>query len=56
MIEKELMIIDADALKRLNISVNEVVEYLENKKAMTLKPVHVKAHQYWKSHPAVSSS
>lgn len=48
--------LDANVLKRLNIGIDEVVEYIENKKAIDMKPVHVKAHQYWKNHPTVASS
>lgn len=54
--KKDVMIIDAQVLKRLKIRTSEVVEYIENKKASDMKPIHVMAHQYWKNHPAVASS
>lgn len=50
------MDINDEVLKRLNINPNEIVEYIENKKAITLKPIHVKAHYFWKNHPAVPTS
>ena len=49
------MDINDEVLKRLNINPNEIVEYIENKKVTSMKPIHVKAHQYWKNQVVASS-
>lgn len=47
--------IDAEVINRLNIDPNEIIEYIENKKAIEMKPIHVNAHQYWKNQVVASS-
>lgn len=46
--DKQEFIIDRCALKKLGIDPNEVIAYLENKKADTIRPIHVKALNFWK--------
>lgn len=53
---KDEVIINADTFKSLNIEMKEVIEYLENKKMLSMKPIHIKAYHYLKNQPAVASS
>lgn len=53
---KREMQIDAAAFKKMKIELSEVIEYIENKKASSLKPIHVNAYQYLKNQPTVASS
>lgn len=52
---KDLLIIDAEAFNQLGIDVKEVLEYIENKKAIALKPIHVNSYQYLKEQTVASS-
>lgn len=54
--EKGIFYINGESLLRLGIDPIEAVRYLENKKAITINPVHVKAHQILKKQPMVPSS
>lgn len=53
---KDELIIDAAVFKELGIGKDEVIEYLENKKATSMKPIHIKAYHFLKNQPVVSSS
>lgn len=52
---KDVMIIDAEVMKRLNINPYEIIEYIENKDVTSMKPIHINAHQYWKNQVVASS-
>lgn len=49
------LFIDSESLLTLGINPQEGVEYLENKKAIDMDPVHVKAHQKLKQSVVASS-
>jgi hypothetical protein len=53
--EQDVLYITAETLIKLGITVDESIEYLESKKALTVNPVHVKALQVLKQKPLVSS-
>ncbi len=53
--EKRELIIDVALFKKYGIESQEVIEYLEKKQAVTLKPIHVNAYQYLKNQTVVSS-
>jgi hypothetical protein len=50
------MLIDAAAFKKMKIELSEVIEYIENKEASSLKPIHVNSYQFLKNQPTVASS
>lgn len=52
---KKTININIENLRKLNIDPQEAVEYLENKEALTINPVHVKAILILRE-PAVASS
>jgi hypothetical protein len=54
--KKDMLILDENLMKKLGIDVKEVVEYLENKDAHQINPIHVSAYHYWKRLPTVASS
>jgi hypothetical protein len=54
--DKDIFYINSEYLLKLGIDPKEAVEYLDNKKAITVNPVHVKALQVLKQKPAVPSS
>lgn len=54
--KQKTLSIRARALLRLGIDPQEGIDYLENKQAVTINPVHVKALQVLKQKPAVASS
>ncbi|MDB5054997.1 MAG: hypothetical protein JWM44_3047 [Bacilli bacterium] len=53
---KDTFNINHDSLSRLGINPKEGVIYLENKLAITINPVHVRALQILKKKPAVQTS
>lgn len=54
--ERKKWIIDQELLKDMGINPEEGVKHLENKKANTIEPVHVIAHQILKQQPMVASN
>lgn len=53
--KKDTVYITAKMLLKLGITPEEAIDYLNNKKAVTIKPIHVKALQVLKQTPLVSS-
>lgn len=49
------MNIDLDVFRDLGITKEDVIKYIENKKATTLKPIHVNSYQYLKNQKVVTS-
>jgi hypothetical protein len=54
--ETNVFYITSESLIKLGIDPKEGIEYLENKKAITINPVHVRALLLLKQKPAVASS
>lgn len=54
--EETILIIDVLVFEGLGIDKEEVIEYIENKHAISIKPIHVKAYHFLKNQPAVTSS
>lgn len=52
----ETFYISRESLLKLGIEPKEAIEYIENKRATTINPVHVKALQILKKQESVASS
>lgn len=53
--DKKKFMLTRERLMKMGIDPNEAVKYLENKKAIDLNPVHVRAYQLLRTQPVVSS-
>lgn len=54
--EHDVFYITKERFLKLGIDPREAISYLENKKAITVNPVHVKALQILKEKPVVQTS
>jgi hypothetical protein len=53
--EQETVYIDAELLKLLDIEPEDTIRHLESKKALEIKPIHVRALMVLKETPVASS-
>lgn len=53
--QKVIGSINIEFILMLGLDPKEAVEYLENKRAVDMNPVHIKAHQILKQQPVASS-